>query len=198
MELNLKQVGKNYKKRKGRIMFPSSHDITVNSLFNCMATLHKLLLAGNDVLVTTKPNYACMKILLRAFKSFKKQIQFRFTITSLDDAILSKWEENAPCYKNRISSLIKAFVDGYKTSVSIEPFLDLNPIQLIRNVRPYVTESIWVGKLNYFKTNFNTWQNVKKVIFNIRQLPEHIKKVIRIKDSIVKLYEKHGEILDLT
>jgi len=197
MELNLNEIGKHYKKRSGRIMFPTSHDITLESLFYCMGTLQKLLEVGNDVLVTTKPYYPCMKILMRAFKQYKDQIQFRFTITSADNNVLWEWERNAPDLSNRMASLIKGFVDGYKTSVAIEPFLDFNPIPLILKVRPYVTESIWIGKLNYMKTKFNTWQNVKTVINNIRRLPDNFKNVIRIKDSIVNLYAKKGEKLSL-
>lgn len=197
MDLNMNEIGKRYKKRSGRIMFPTSHDITVKSLFFCLATLQKLLYAGNEVLITTKPDYKCMKILLRALKEYKDQIQFRFTITSLEQEILKDWESAAPSYKSRLASLIKAFIEGYKTSVAIEPFLDFNPIPLILTLVPYVTETVWIGKLNYHKTNFNSWRNIKKVINNIRILPEHIKNKIRIKDSIVNLYAKHGEKLIL-
>jgi len=43
---------------------------------------------------------------------------------------------------------------------------------------------IWVGKLNYMKTDFNTPENVKKVIENLKKLPGEIYKKIRLKDSI--------------
>jgi hypothetical protein len=50
-------------------------------------------------------------------------------------------------------SLIYAFEENYKTSVSIEPFLDYNPEPLVKAVTPYSTESIWIGKMNYIPRN---------------------------------------------
>ena len=58
MEINQKAVEKKYRKYDGRVMFPSSHDIIddPNVLKSCIIVLDKLLHAGNEVLVTTKPD----------------------------------------------------------------------------------------------------------------------------------------------
>jgi len=184
MELNEKAFDKNYGKRKGRIMFPTSHDITFGTLvFNILA-LQKMLMAGNEVLITTKPDPKCILGICYDLKPWKEQIQFRFTITSKDNIILKKYEPNAPLYEDRMVSLQLAFYKGFKTSVSIEPFLDKDPIPLINKRAPYVTETIWIGKLNYQKTEFNTKENVEKVIRSLEKLPENIKSKIRLKDSI--------------
>ena len=37
--------------------------------------------------------------------------------------------------------------------MSVEPFLDKVPQQLVREVAPYVTESIWIGPMNYIPRN---------------------------------------------
>ena len=37
----------------------------------------------------------------------------------------------------------------FKTSVSIEPFLDYDPTDLFDQVSPFITESIWIGRMNY-------------------------------------------------
>ena len=121
-------------------------------------------------------------------------MQFRFTITSINWWILKEYEPGAPELVERINSLIYAFRKGYKTSVSIEPFLDMNPIALIYLVAPYVTESIWLGKLNYMKREFNTWDNIKEIIERVELLPEEIRSKIKYKDSIRILIKKHGEI----
>ena len=47
MELNEKALNKGFTKRKGRIMFPTSHDITHKTVHNCIIVLEKLLTAGN-------------------------------------------------------------------------------------------------------------------------------------------------------
>lgn len=149
MEPNQKAIEKGYWKRKGRIMFPTSHDITLESLYDCLEVLKKLLNADNEILITTKPNLNCVKIICNEFFKKKHLIQFRFTITSLNNELLRFWEPNAPTFKERLKSLIHAHKMSYKTSISIEPFLDENPFLLVDRLIPYVTESIWIGKMNY-------------------------------------------------
>src|SRR5271157_6268802 len=52
-----KKIGK----RKGTIMFPSSHDITPVTLDHCIEFLDMLLSAGNNVLLVSKPHLECVK-----------------------------------------------------------------------------------------------------------------------------------------
>ena len=47
--INEREVAKNRGLRKGKIMFPTVHDITPAILEPCMVVLQKLLVAGNDV-----------------------------------------------------------------------------------------------------------------------------------------------------
>ena len=132
-------------------MFPSSHDIFDLPDYEeaCFSVLGNLLQSGNEMLVTTKPRLAIVKKIDKEFSDKKEQIQFRFTITSSDDQLLKFWEPNAPLFEERLKSLQYAFKKGYKTSVSIEPFLDYNPKPLIDAISPFVTESIWLGVMNY-------------------------------------------------
>ncbi len=191
---NLKAIEKGYGKRKGRIMFPTSHDITETSEDDCIYVLNKLLKAGNSVLITTKPYLKAVKRICDWSYLFRDHIQFRFTITSIDERILKEYEPGAPSLIERLSALVYAFKAGYKTSISIEPFLDMNPIGLIYLVSPYVTGSIWLGKLNYMKRDFNTWNNIKKILEYLKTLPDDINKKIKLKDSIRILMKQHGEI----
>ncbi len=150
MDLNIKAANKGYKKRKGRIMFPSSHDITLATYKNCLDVLQKILEAGNDVLITTKPDDRVIKFLCKNLVSFRNQIQFRFTITALHYEISATFEPNAPYPDYRLVSLRHAYLEGYKTSISIEPFLQEKEIikDLILATQGYVTESIWIGPMN--------------------------------------------------
>lgn len=151
MVVNDKAVTARYGKYKGRVMFPSSHDIidTPKVIEACFTVLTKLLKAGNETLITTKPNLSVVKKVIRQFQTFDEQIQFRFTITSMNDKSLSFWEPNAPTYEERLESLKYAYKKNFKTSVSIEPFLDYNPQDLVYALSPFVTESIWLGPMNY-------------------------------------------------
>ncbi len=189
--LNKKKFFQPIKKRKGRGMFPTTHDITPSTFLHCTIVLIRLLQAGNEILVTTKPDFKLIKMLCNneQIKWYKEQIQFRFTITSIDDKLLDFWEEFAPKYQSRKDSLIYAFREGFKTSVSIEPFLDFNPIKLIKELAPYCTESIWLGIMNprYFKYEFHTHYNIKEIMLKILFLPEDVLKKLRLKDSIRNL-----------
>jgi len=189
-------VNSKFRKFSGRVMFPSSHDIFDMPDYEdaCFTVLENLLTSGNEVLVTTKPRLAIIKKIDREFSDYKEQIQFRFTITSSNDQLLKYWEPNAPLFRERLKSLQYAFKKRYKTSVSIEPFLDYDPQPLIDSISPSVTESIWLGIMNYIPRN-----NLKKseVLYydSIRKYysEEHLKEIyeffnkhpkIRWKDSI--------------
>ena len=188
--VNKKVFFQKFRKRKGRGMFPTSHDITPSTFTHCGIILLRLLRAGNEVLITTKPNFSLIKPLCKILKPYKEQIQFRFTITSMNDKLLKYWEENAPNYESRKASLIYAFREGFKTSVSIEPYLDPNPIPLINDIWLYCTESIWLGIMNpkYYKYPIHDRQNVSFVVQEIVETfsvayPNVLEK-LRLKDSI--------------
>ena len=146
---------KRFKRYTGRVMFPSSHDIVDISPYKeaCYTVLGRLIESGNQLLVTTKPKPNVIQDIDRLFSAHKEQIQFRFTITSQSEDQLRFWEPNAPSFKERLTSLTYAHRREYKTSVSIEPFLDYDPTQLVEILEPSVTESIWIGRMNYIPRN---------------------------------------------
>lgn len=151
MEIREEVVRKNFKRRPGRVMFPSTHDIFNISPFKeaCFTVLRKLLESGNDLLITTKPRLIVIQEISHQFSHYKEQIEFRFTITSNDDRLLEFWEPNAPKFQERLTALKYAFRKRFKTSVSIEPFLDYDPTELVKEIAPFITESIWIGRMNY-------------------------------------------------
>ncbi|WP_163710274.1 radical SAM family protein [Mangrovibacterium lignilyticum] len=155
-EVNSSKLPKNFKKIDGRIMFPSSHDITPQSLDICLETLRKLLIAGNEVLIVTKPRLEVVKSLSHELECFKEQIMFRFTIGSSDSDILKFWEPNAPSFEERLASLMYANIIGFKTSLSIEPCLDLNPEYVIDRCTNYITGDIWVGLPNMLRQRLSS------------------------------------------
>ncbi|MFW9970049.1 MAG: radical SAM protein [Candidatus Odinarchaeota archaeon] len=196
MELNLKKIEKKFRKRNGRVMFPTSHDITTETLDNCLIVLKRLVDAGNEILITSKPQLTCVKKICEKFKDHKDLIQFRFTITSNDNEKLKFWEPGAPSFEERFETLKYAFKKGFKTSISIEPFLDRNPYILVEKLKKYTTESIWIGKMNYIKStnikeeNIDFYKNIREII-DKENLTKILKKALdydnsflRIKDSI--------------
>jgi DNA repair photolyase len=197
MIVNKNAVERKYGKYNGRVMFPSTHDITDDEKVKeaCFTVICKLLESGNEVLVTTKPRLSVTKQIIESFGLYIDQLQFRFTITSLNNYLLSFWEPNAPKFEERFASLKYAYEQTFKTSVSIEPFLDYMPQTLVHSLSPYVTESIWLGPMNYIPSN-NIPESDKHYYEDIRYnyLLEHLQEIyeglrdnpdIRFKDSMI-------------
>jgi DNA repair photolyase len=196
IEINRDALNKTFNKYNGRVMFPSSHDIidTPEAKKACFSVIKKLLEAGNELLITTKPRLSITRDIIEKFHSFQFLIQFRFTITSIDNQLLSFWEPNAPSFEERLKSLKYAYENGFKTSVSIEPFLDYNPKTLATVLSPYVTESIWLGPMNYILKNSisledkQQYEEIRKKyeINHLKEIFEDLKDFpkIRFKDSM--------------
>ena len=149
--LKLDILKKGFRKWEGKIMFPSAHDITPAHLDDCMTYLGNILRPGNQVTIVTKPHLDCVKAICQEFAWYKDKILFRFTIGSSDSTTLKFWEPNAPDFAERLESLKYAFSEGYQTSVSCEPMLDNNIGDVIDQVSPFVTDSIWLGKMNQLR-----------------------------------------------
>ena len=201
--LNHKALSKNFRKQKGTIMYPSSHDITPQHLRESITHLGKILAAGNKVLIVSKPHLDCLKSMCNAFNPVKENILFRFTIGSADSNTLKFWEPNATDFDERLESLKYAFNAGYQTSISCEPMLDTGVDQIIEKVLPYVTETIWLGKpnnligrlsMNGFKNDQLTMDRARRLIkelsdeyiLNLHAIYEGNPQ-IRWKDSIKKV-----------
>lgn len=144
-----KDVNKPRKLEKGIVMLPVTHDITPAILDPFCIVLRKLLAVGNSVLIVSKPHFECIVRICCQFQDYKDKILFRFTIGSVNNDILGFWEPHAPKFEERKASLKYAFECEYKTSVSCEPLLDpANATKLYDELVPFITDSIWFGKLN--------------------------------------------------
>lgn len=149
--LRAEAITKSYRKRKGNIMLPTTHDITPSNLKETLIVLRKLLQVGNEVLIVSKPHLDCIKSLCAELQEFNKQILFRFSIGSANNETLRYWEPGAPALEERLASLKWAFEQGYATSVSAEPMLDLRINEVIKATKPFVTDAIWLGRVNQLR-----------------------------------------------
>ncbi len=170
--VNQNKLNKGFRKYDGKIMFPSSHDITPEHLNECMTFLYHILEAGNEVLIVTKPHLDCIKAICDYFNGYKSQILFRFTIGSADSTVLKFWEPNAPDFDERLESLKYAFNNGFQTSVSCEPMLDDKIDDVINKISLYVTETIWIGKPNKLngRLSMNGFKNDQVTMDSARSL----------------------------
>ena len=142
------KLAKRWRKVEGRIMYPTTHDITPGLLESSVATLRSMLATGNEVLVVSKPHLECVERLCAELRPWRERVMWRMTIGSLSRDCLGFWEPGAPESAERIAALRHAHASGYRTSVSSEPMLDDASVALVRAVRPFVTDSIWIGKAN--------------------------------------------------
>ena len=198
--------GKSFNKKDGNIMFPSSHDITPGNIELALTIIEKLLESNNTLLIVTKPNFQCIKSIINKFEDKKNNIFFRFTIGSSQNTVLQLWEPNAPNFTDRFSSLKLAYNKGFSTSISCEPLLD-NKFDVLYNiVEPYITDSIWIGKMNMasrrVKVNTNStfpiekideltnWQSDKNIIDLYIKYKDNPK--IQWKESIKKVAIEHN------
>jgi hypothetical protein len=145
MKPNWKAINKQYRKREGTIMFPTSHNITSENKEDCEIVLNKLLEAGNSVLIVIKPLFDIVADWCNKLHSYRDQIEWRFTITSLNLETSKFFEPGAPYPEERINALDYAFNEGYETSGLIEPYLDYDLRPLVKKVEPLCTKSIWIG-----------------------------------------------------
>ena len=184
-----------------RVMFPTTHDITPNTLPVCLDQIQQILDGGHEILIVSKPHYDCIAVICEAFKDYKTKILFRFTIGSAANATLELWEPGAPSFDERLESLKLAHRLGFATSVSCEPMLDGNIDAVVKKVEPYVTDAIWLGKMNQVKARLTFNQAPEEVVQaaevliqeqsdeNIQALYQQFKgnPKIKFKDSIKKV-----------
>ena len=197
---------KSYGRKEGAIMLPSSHDITPGNIGIAVEVIGRLLSSGNELLIVTKPHFSCIEQIIRAAGDRKDQIRFRFTIGSADDSVLRLWEPGATSFEERLESLKLAFSNGYSCSISCEPLLDNHFDDLYEKTAGYVTDSIWVGKMNMaakrVRTNTNgafpvekvyellSWQSDNEIISLFLKYRGNPK--IQWKESIKKVAIAHG------
>lgn len=205
----IKQVNRKIRSSEGVVMYPSSHDLTPQYLQHHLIVIGKLLAAYPKVLLVSKPHLESVKAICEAFPHERERILWRFTIGSLDNGVLKKWEPGATGVEERLECLKLAHSLGFGTSVSMEPMLDNNPEAVVQAVQPYVTETIWLGKgnkLNY-RVSLNghgdaetmamvhqllAWQSDE----NIRELYQRLKgnPQIRWKRSIQRVVGLDGPV----
>ena len=151
-EIDEKRVNKGWMKAKTPkiYIFGSTHDIFPEMVDDYIKVATKILEAGNEILVVSKARFDCIKKVCNELIKYKNQIMIICTITSNIDDTLNYWEPNAPDYKERLKALKYAHKKGYRTSVSLEPYLS-DPRPIITSVKPYVTNAIWLGEMNHCK-----------------------------------------------
>lgn len=137
------------------VMMPSSHDIDRKNTSYAAECLKRLLDNNNRVLIVTKPRAAAIggliSVLTSAPYSAKKDmVTFRLSISTADEVLLRRFEPDAPDFHERLMALRELKLAGLRAGVSAEPLLGGYDTfrDLYARVKPFLTDEIWVGKLN--------------------------------------------------
>lgn len=129
------------------VMVPTTHDLYPEFNELNLAVLKSLTMVYRRVLVVTKGSPAAVDYLTHNLRRWSDEMaarfEFRFTITSHQEELVSYWEPGAPSLHDRFRSMTFAIQRGFKVSVSIEPFLS-EPRNLI-DILPEGVSEIWVG-----------------------------------------------------
>lgn len=191
-QVDRSKIRREYRLVNTTVMFPSSHDITPRNLCDCFLVLRKLLRAGNRVLIVSKPHRECVRILIEGLADWRRQVEFRFSITTADQAARAFWEPAAPGYAERIDCLAAASRAGYPTSVSIEPVLDTSVPTILADAAEWTNE-IWVGRMNQLGRRMDpTGADDQEAIERIRQVlrlsrPEGVEQIQRLCGGFEKI-----------
>jgi len=177
-------------KLDGRIMFPTTHDITENNVYKAIEYAKCWLEAGNEMLIVSKPRFSVIDQMTEELVEYKDQITFRFTIGSMDNKTIEFWEPNCSSFEERFASLVCAYSRGYVTSVSIEPFLDKSVLRLVDVVYPYITDTIWIGTMNKIDSRV-VLDNEDDPNYRERKYLALVKNISQ-EWFVETLYEKHG------
>ena len=177
---------KGFTKRNGVIMSPSSHDITDSNVELAIQVFQHILEVGNNLLIVSKPKETLITKICEAISPWKDQVLFRFTIGTLDDPVREYWEPGAPTVQERINSLKYAFTNGWETSVSIEPYLDHNVIELIKKLEPFITDCLWVGPMNKIHVPKELWTEKENQLYSVETRKKLQKEILELNSSKIK------------
>ena len=180
------------------VMCFSTHDIYTSNQNYCLKFMLRILNESkNTILITTKANLTTIKFLCSSLNEFKDRIKFMITITSKSDTIAAKFEPNAPLISERMLCL--EYLNNYKWdfNVSIEPFLDKNPIILVKYIcmtYPLV-KTIWIGCNSRRDYDIYSLENLDSVFNEINALKNnfYFKNKLFFKNSFLDKYFKKLE-----
>lgn len=134
----------------GVVGFPGTHDIHESNLEKSIKTIKILVDYGNNVILVTKGLNLIVSKLIDALCMYKDKVEFRFSFSTNYDDLIKKLEGNSPLYKEKKFALQLAFQRGFRTSISMEPYISSNLVEIINDLKEFVSSKIFfVGVMNH-------------------------------------------------
>lgn len=161
------------------------HDIYPENLELCETFILRIVTESENIVkIVTKANNYCIWHLSKNLRTYEDRIHFIITITSIDDILLKEYEPDAPPFCERFGALLLLnYFTNYKISVLIEPFLDKNPIPLIKLLNPYIRNDIILGCMSNRNYQYHNKEDLKIIMSDISLLNDTIQQKIKYKSS---------------
>lgn len=141
------------KKKYGVVGYPGTHDIHESNLYESVEVVRELVRNGNKVIIVTKGKNSIVTILVDELKNYHLEVEFRFSISTNYDGRIKKFEGKSPLYKEKKLALEWVSKMGFRTSVSMEPYISANLVDVITDLKELVnTKTFYVGVMNYRET----------------------------------------------
>lgn len=183
------------------IMFPTTSDILPEFYEQYLKRIKSILNDGHSLVLVSKPHREVWDKLVTELAPYKDRVIVRFTIGSQNDELLRVLEPGAPTFEERFYCLRLMFENGFTTSVSMEPAIDLlHTPELINKLLPYCSLDLWVGTLNHIdklrklnQGNQEVLDAINKIELN-QQPTQELKTLLRAIQSISpKIVFKNGD-----
>ena len=169
----------------GTVMTPSTHDICPEFINETIVVLDKLIDAGNDILLVSKPHIECIEKICARYTENREQIRFRFTIGCNNNELLAYWEPGAPSHEERLACLKYAYEHGFSTSVSVEPMLDGEHIvEHVERLLPWISDSVWIGKMNCIRSRVRIENEVDESMVEAIEAGQTDERIMQIYDAL--------------
>lgn len=184
---NFGKAKKGLGKVDGVVMFPTVHDIRKSNYEVCRTAINSILGAGNDILIVTKPDPDVINHLMRDFLKYKEHIQFRFSISTMDENVMKIMEPGASNFADRMLALESARREGFSTSVSCEPCLEYTIggiVKLVCEVGSFVTDTVWLGKLNRPERVMIGEQPVREILSKVLDFQDQDENILKVYDTL--------------
>ncbi|MFW9992002.1 MAG: radical SAM protein [Candidatus Odinarchaeota archaeon] len=152
--IRTKDVAKGYRKRKGRIMLPSSHNIDGSNLVEATWVLMKLLDAGNEnILVVMKTHPDVMGAICLSLKEagYIDRVEIRHSIPTLHYETWKLFMPGCPTADEIFEAIRRGKKYHVKQSVNIGPFVCRRPWEVVQKAVKFgiTPDNIWIEPMSH-------------------------------------------------
>ncbi|MFW9990905.1 MAG: hypothetical protein ACFFD4_02475 [Candidatus Odinarchaeota archaeon] len=186
--IRMKDVTKGYRRRSGRIMMPSSHNIDQTNVMVAVQVLRKLLDTGNkDILVVMKSHPDVITTLCKELEGIIPEIELRHSIPTLDEKLRKVLMPGCPTVDQMLLSVETAKQYKARQSVNVGPYVCAKPWEVVEKVvelgiKP---ENIWMEPMSHRTKLYKRSAVLRKYKDQLERIysPTYMRKIKNVLDD---------------